>query len=160
VSFVASHRWAALRLRVRVFFRRHTLDRLLAAGSDPSWDPELGLRAAQLTAAPRRRELARSLERTLSDAHGRPRWSCAAPLDRGAVRLAAPELRTLAVGLSEAAAPAPQGIALGEQLLRDPDSPLYAPGDAEALQAAARIACDALGDRIAAIHEGRDRDSE
>jgi hypothetical protein len=124
--------------------RRHTLDRLLAAGGDPAWDPELGLRAAQLTATARRRALARSLERALREARGRARWSCAAPLDRGAVRLAAPELCTLAAELSEAVAPAPQGVALVEQLLRDPGSPLYAPGDEEALRAAARIACDAL----------------
>jgi hypothetical protein len=135
----------ALGMRVRVFLRHGTLDRLLAAGADPSWDPQLTARAARLTAAGRRRTLARSLEHALRDAHRRPRWSCAAPLDRRAVRLAAPELRALAAELSHEAAPAPQGVALAEQLLREPGSPLYAPGDEEALRAAALIACEALG---------------
>jgi hypothetical protein len=121
------------------------LDRLLAAGGDPCWDPELALRAAQVTAADRRRVLAKGLERAVSDAHRPPRWSCAAPLDRSAVRAAAPALRALAAGLTEATAPAPQGVALVEQLLRDPGSPLYAPGDEEGVRECARIARKALG---------------
>jgi hypothetical protein len=121
------------------------LDRLLAAGGDPCWDPELALRAAQVTAADRRRALAKSLERAVCDAHRPPRWTCAAPLDRNAVRAAAPALRALAAGLTEATAPAPQGVALVEQLLRDAGSPLYAPGDEDALRECARIAGKALG---------------
>jgi hypothetical protein len=120
------------------------LDRLLAAGGEPCWDPELALRAAQVTAARRRQALVKGLERVIRDAHRPPRWTCAAPLDRSAVRAAAPLLGALAAGLTEASAPAPQGIALVEQLLRDPGSPLYAPGDEEALSECARIACDAL----------------
>jgi hypothetical protein len=121
------------------------LDRLLAAGSDPSWDPELTLRAAQVTAVDRRRALAKSLERAVGDAHRPPHWTCAAPLDRRAVRAAAPALRALAADLMEESAPAPQGITLVEQLLRDPGSPLYAPGDEDALREGARIARQALG---------------
>lgn len=121
------------------------LDRLLAAGSEPSWDPELTLRAAQVTAMNRRRALGRGLERAIGDAHRPPRWTCAAPLDRRAVRAAAPALRALAADLVEGTAPAPQGIALVEQLLRDPGSPLYAPGDEDALRECARIARQALG---------------
>jgi hypothetical protein len=121
------------------------LDRLLAAGGDPCWDAELALRAAQVTAAHRRRALAQRLERAISDAHRPPRWTSAAPVDRSAVRAAAPALRELAAGLTEASAPAPQGIALVEQLLRDPGSPLYAPGDEDALRECARIAGQALG---------------
>lgn len=121
------------------------LDRLLAAGGDPCWDAELALRAAQVTAAHRRRGLAKRLERAISDAHRPPRWTSAAPVDRSAVRAAAPALRALAAGLTEASAPAPQGVALVEQLLRDPGSPLYAPGDEDALRECARIAGQALG---------------
>jgi hypothetical protein len=120
------------------------LDRLLAAGSDPCWDPELTLRAAQLTAAHRRGSLAKSLERAVSDAHRPPRWTCSAPVDRRAVRATAPALRALAASLTEATAVSPQGIALLEQLLRDPASPLYAPGDEEALRECARVARQAL----------------
>jgi hypothetical protein len=120
------------------------LDRLLAAGSDPCWDPELTLRAAQVTAIERRRALAKGLERVVGDAHRPPRWTCSAPVDRRAVRATAPALRALAASLTEAAAVSPQGIALVEQLLRDPGSPLYAPGDEDALRECARIARQAL----------------
>jgi hypothetical protein len=121
------------------------LDRLLAAGGDPCWYPELALRAAQVTASRRRRALAESLESAVHDAHRPPRWNCAAPLDRRAVRAAAEELRALAARLTEETAPAAQGIVLVERLLRDPGSPLYAPGDEDALREGARIARHALG---------------
>jgi hypothetical protein len=121
------------------------LDRLLAAGGDPAWHPELALRAAQVASGGRRRALAKSLERAVRDADRPPRWTCAAPLDRRAVRAAAGELRALAACLAEAAAPAAQGISLAGQLLRDPGSPMYAPGDEDALREGARIARQALG---------------
>jgi hypothetical protein len=120
------------------------LDRLLAAGADPSWDPELALRATQLTAPRRRRVLAQSLLRTVRDAHRAPRWTCAAPVDRRAVRAATPELRALATSLSQDAAPTPQAITLVEQLLREPGSPLYAPGDERALRESVRLVREAL----------------
>ena len=135
---------APLSLRARVFVRRGKLDRLLAAGADPSWDPEFGLRARQIIAPRRRRVLAESIEQAVRDAHRPPRWSCAAPLDRGAVRAATPELSALALDLTVEAAPAAQGVALATQLLRDPDSPLYAPGGGEALRVGAVVARRAL----------------
>jgi hypothetical protein len=119
------------------------LDRLLAAGADPSWDPELALRAAQVTTPRRRRALAESLVRVARDADRPARWSCAAPLDRSAVRHAAPELRALAADLRDE--PTPQAISLAEQLLRDPNSPLYAGGGADALRRSVRIAREAVG---------------
>jgi hypothetical protein len=120
------------------------LDRLLAAGADPSWDPELALRATQLTAPRRRRGLAQSLLRTVRDAHRAPRWTCAAPVDRRAVRAATRELRALAASLSQNAAPTPQAITLAEQLLREPGSPLYAQGDEGALRESVRVVSEAL----------------
>ena len=134
----------ALRLRMRVFVRRGTLDRLLAAGMDPAWDPELRLRAAQITAPKTRCALSASLQAAVRDAHRPPRWSAAVPLARGAVLAAADELRLLAGCLAEPTAPAAQGVALAGQIVRDPCSPLYAPGSPEALRAAARIAHRAL----------------
>jgi hypothetical protein len=155
VSVAGAQQWAsagrrppaghqALRLRARVFLRRGTLDRLLAAGMDPAWDPELGLRGAQITAPKRRRALSASLEAAVHEACRPPRLTAAVPLARGAVRAAADELRLLAGCLAEPAAPAAQGVALAGQLVRDPCSPLYAPGSPEALRAAARIARRAL----------------
>jgi hypothetical protein len=136
---------APLSLRARVFLRRGKLDGLLAAGADPSWDPELGLRAAQISTPRNRRVIANSLERAVWEAHRRVRWGCTAPLDRRAVRAAAPELSALALDLTVDAAPAAQGVALATQLLRDPSSPLYLPGEGEALRVGAVIARRALG---------------
>ena len=128
----------------RVLLRRATLDRLLAAGVGPAWDPELGIRAAQIAAVKALRALSLSLEAAVRSAHRPPQWTAALPLARGAVRAAAHELRLLAQCLAETAAPAPQGVALAKQLVRDPNSPLYAPGDHHALRAAARIGHRAL----------------
>ena len=135
----------SLVVRVRVFLRRRTLDRLLAAGAEPSWDPELRLRAAQVTSWHKCRLLAHSLEDAVSEAHRLPRWSCAAPLDRRAVRAAAPGLLALAAGLEADPRPAAQGVALATQLVTDARSPLYAPGDSDALREIARVARRALG---------------
>jgi hypothetical protein len=135
---------APIALRARVFVRRGMLDRLLAAGADPSWDLELALRTAQVTAPRKRRALAQSLVRAVRDVHGPPRWSCAAPLDREAVRAAAPALQALAADLTQEGTPAPQGIALARQLLQEPGSPLYAPGDEDALLEGVRVAREAL----------------
>jgi hypothetical protein len=120
------------------------LDRLLAAGADPSWAPELGVRAAQITDPRSRRALADGLANAVCEAHAPARWSCKVPLDRGAVRAAASELRALTAGLRFGAAPAAQGVALASQLVRDPASPLYLPGRPESLRTAAEIARQAL----------------
>jgi hypothetical protein len=135
-------------LRARVFVRRGKLDGLLAAGADPSWDPELGLRARQISAPRSRRALAESIERAVWEAHRPPRWSCTAPLDRRAVRKATPELSALALELKVQPIPRAQGVALTTQLLRDPDSPLYAPGAEEALRTGALVARRALGEAV------------
>ena len=144
---------APLSLRTRVFRRRATLDCLLAAGADPSWDPELALRAAQISALRRRHTLGDSLERAVWEAHRPPRWDCRAPLNRRAVRSATPELSALALDLRLDAAPAAQGVALATQLLRNPSSPLYAHGGGEALRAAAVIAHQALSQSAAVVQD-------
>jgi hypothetical protein len=105
-----------------------------------------------LTAPRRRRALEKSLVRAVHDAHRPPRWTCAAPIDRSAVRATTPELRALAASLSQEAAPAPQGVALAEQLLREPGSPLYAPGDEGALRESVRLT------RRALRHDGNPRE--
>ena len=135
---------STLSLRAHVFVRRRTLDALLAAGADPSWDPEMGLRASQISAPRARRALAGSLEQAVWEAHRPPFWDCRAPLDRRAVRTATPELLALALDLTVEAAPAAQGVALATQIVREPSSPLYSPGGGEALRAAAVIARRAL----------------
>jgi hypothetical protein len=137
-----------LALRARVFARRGKLDGLLAAGADPSWDPELRLRAGQISTPRRRRALAESIERAVWEAHRPPRWGCTAPLDRRAVRKATPELSALALELKVQPTPRAQGVALATQLMREPDSPLYAPGAGEALRTGALVARRALGEAV------------
>lgn len=139
-----SGRRPSLLLRTRVLLRRATLDRLLAAGVDPSWTPELELRAAQVTAWRKRRPLARSLDSAVSDAHHRASWSCKAPLNRPAVRAAAPALLALAADLAADGRPGVQGVELAKQLVTDSRSPLYAPGNEEGLRQMAQIARRAL----------------
>jgi hypothetical protein len=135
---------SSLELRARVLAHRGSLDRLLAAGADPSWAPELRIRAAQITDPRWRRALATGFANAVCEAHAAPRWSCRVPLNRVAVRAAAPELRALTASLRLGAAPAAQGVALASQLLRDPCSPLYLEGGPETLRAGAEIARQAL----------------
>ena len=134
---------ARLLLRARVLLKRHLLDGLLAAGADPSWGPELTLRAAQITDLHSRRALADGFARAVCEAHALPRWSCTAPIDRPAVRRGARASRACSQPHAEAPAAA-QGVALASQLLRNPCSPLFRPGDEHALRVGAEIARRAL----------------
>lgn len=135
---------SSLGLRARVLVQRGSLDRLLAAGADPSWAPELRIRAAQITDSRWRRVLANGFASAVREAHTAPCWSCRVPLNRRAVRAAAPELRALTASLTLGGAPTAQGVALAAQLLRDPCSPLYLPGEPETLRTGAEIARQAL----------------
>jgi hypothetical protein len=114
--------------RLRVWFRRYSLDRRLADGADAGESPELSCRAAQLLSERTRRRLAVWLESTLQDAQRPPRRSSAAlPLDRDAIRTARPELLSLARDLAEVREPVEvRGVARAQLLLSDGASPLYA----------------------------------
>jgi hypothetical protein len=59
----------SLLLRTRVGIQHGDLTRALAEGADPGTRPELALRAAQLTGKRSRRTLARTLRRTIAEAH-------------------------------------------------------------------------------------------
>jgi hypothetical protein len=58
----------SLGLRVKVAGRRVALTEQLANGADPASTPELSLRARQLTSDRQRRQTARALRRTVSEA--------------------------------------------------------------------------------------------
>ena len=121
---------------------RHMLSAGRHAGSDyDRWvTPMEAFRAATGGV----RALAGEFARAVCEAHAPPRWSCTAPIDRPAVRGAAPELRALAASLTLEAPAAAQGVALASQLLRNPYSPLYRPGNEHALRVGAKIARRAL----------------
>jgi hypothetical protein len=60
--------WRSLVLGVRVAASRDRLTRELAEGAEPSSSPERGARAAQLTSRRGRKQLARTLRRSISRA--------------------------------------------------------------------------------------------
>jgi hypothetical protein len=77
----------SLRTRLRVALHRPSLSRALAEGTDPGFSDELALRAFTLTSEPNRKSLARTLRRTIDEAH-RP------PLSRHKVLIAAATFST------------------------------------------------------------------
>jgi hypothetical protein len=114
----------------RVWLRRGSLDRSLAAGADPHDSPELARRARQL-ASPRFREgLAAGICNLLDAAEEPPRGlTSAVPLRRREILDNRPLLVELAEELRSGDELQPRGIALVERLLIDGDSPLYYAGD-------------------------------
>jgi hypothetical protein len=118
---------APVQLRLKVAAHRATLTRELAEGADPVSTPELALRAAQLTDERRRRQIARSLRRTIADAR-QPAWTRAlgSIVNRRAVLEAEEALRATITRLASPEPVAPEGMAMLERLLTDGIwSPVY-----------------------------------
>jgi hypothetical protein len=113
----------------RVWLRRGSLDRSLAAGEDPSASPELARRARQLTSPRFRSGLAASI-RNLIDAAEEPvpGLAAAVPIRRREILSGRALLLELADDLASGDDLKPRGIALVERLLTDGDSPLYSQG--------------------------------
>jgi hypothetical protein len=113
----------------RVWLRRGSLDRSLAAGADPGSNPALSLRARQLTSPRFRAGLAASI-RNLLDAAEEPRraFTAAVPLRRYAILGERELLLELADELEHGEDLLPRGIVLVERLLTDGGSPVYAEG--------------------------------
>jgi hypothetical protein len=121
----------------RVWLRRGTLDRLLAAGEDPAASPELTRRARQLTSRRRRSGLAASIRNLLHAAEERPRgFTAAVPIQRRAILRERQLLLQLAAGLESQDELEPRGIALVERLLIEGRSPVYLDAPEGALHAA------------------------
>jgi hypothetical protein len=113
--------------------KRGTFTRDLAAGADPLARPELAPRAAQLISTRERATMARSLRRTLRDAHAsRPTLGGPALIRRGAVRHAEDVITAVISRLEGPHPVSPRGMAQVQRLLTNADdSPLYnnaAPG--------------------------------
>jgi hypothetical protein len=86
----------SLRLRLRMRLRRRRLDRELLTGSEPDRDPLILRRARQLTDRSARADLAGLLQRVLDvSSKPEPRTNAAISIQRGCVRLAAPDIRRL-----------------------------------------------------------------
>ncbi|HEY2520703.1 MAG TPA: hypothetical protein VGJ19_11360 [Streptosporangiaceae bacterium] len=121
--------WATHRARVtdRLLARAFgaSLDRGLAAGAAPESGRRLAVRAQQLVALDRRRELARNWERLLAVAAGPPAAGPRALLCRGRIAAAAAEVRDLAAHLRAPLPVAATGVAAARVLLTDAAGPLY-----------------------------------
>jgi hypothetical protein len=112
------------RLRVRV--RRDSLDRRLAAGEDPRTDPDLSLRAEELTEGDARRGIAMVIYRLIDEAAGAPAlFSSKVPLARGAIVACTPLLCLIAGRLESNQPVAARGAAQASLLVHEGNSPLY-----------------------------------
>jgi hypothetical protein len=111
---------------VRVWLRRRSLDRSLAAGKDPGASPALSRRARQLTSQRRRAGLAASIRNLLDAAEeGPPGFTAAVPIQRHDVLRERELLLQIADDLESQDELKPRGLALVEGLLTDGGSPVY-----------------------------------
>jgi hypothetical protein len=119
---------APLGLRIRVATHRATLTERLAEGTDPASSPELALRASQLTTDRRRRQLARSLRRTVNEArHPAPTRALVSIVNRHAVFEAEDAIQAMIGRLASPDSVTVKGMAMLERILTDgASSPLYA----------------------------------
>ena len=139
----AAPRWW-VRLAARL--RRARLDAALADGTSPLASAELALRAGQLTGTRHRRAVADWIERATAAGDGTQAYrGSAAPLSRGEVWDARPNLDELAERLRSDEPVLPAGVARAEQLVTDLGSPLYAHDGPGSLAHTVRGVIRALG---------------
>ena len=118
---------SSLRLRMTVAARRDALTQELADGANPASTPERALRAAQLTSERRRRQMIRTLNRTLAEAH-RPSVTRALVtlIDRRAVLEAEDAIQAMIERLRSPEPVSVRGMAQAERIITDGvSSPLY-----------------------------------
>jgi hypothetical protein len=122
---------------VRVWLRRGSLDRSLAAGEDPAGSPDLARRARQLTSRRTRATLAASIRDLLDAAEEPPRvFSSPVPIQRHEILRERQMLLQVAAALDSEDELEPRGIALVDRLLIDGGSPVYMNGSEGALHGA------------------------
>ena len=117
----------SLKLRMAVAARRNALTQELAAGANPASTPERALRASQLTSDRRRRQLIRTLNRTLAEAQ-RPSVtrSLVTIVNRRAVLDAESAIQAMIERLRSPEPVTVTGMALVELIITDGvASPLY-----------------------------------
>jgi hypothetical protein len=136
----------SLVMRMRVAASRDRLTRELAEGTEPGSSPERGLRAAQLTSDRRRKQLARTLRRTISEAHqpGLTR-SRVVIINRAQVVDAEHAINAMVARLGYAEPVRAEGMAIAQRILTNADSsPLYNSAEAGALRRQMLVATAAL----------------
>jgi hypothetical protein len=141
--------------RLRAAVGRRALTRALSEGADPASSPELSVRAAQLTSSRTRKQLARTLRRTIAEAH-RPALtrSRVVIIRRAAVLGAEDALKVLIDRLGGSEPVRAEGMAITERILTDADwSPLYNRAEPGALRRLVGVATAAMGTRDPSTHE-------
>jgi hypothetical protein len=135
----------SLALRVRTRLRRNRLDAELARGVDPAASVELSLRAAQLSSASGRRELANALVEAVGDARGPNLGAFRMKTRRqdAAIREGADDVQALVMRLRADEPIDVRGAAMTARLLNDGASPLHQ-DSGQALRHAIRAAWVAL----------------
>jgi hypothetical protein len=133
-------------LRMRVAARRDSLTQALSGGADPATSPELAMWAARLTRDRHRRVIARTLRRTIADAHHPTLTRYGFVLiRRRAVIDAEHEFDALIKRLHSPEPVAPRGMALIQRIVTDGGwSPMYSPAAPGALRHLIALATEAL----------------
>jgi hypothetical protein len=141
--------------RLRVAVGRRALTRELSEGADPASSPECSVRAAQLTSHRNRRQLARTLRRTIGEAHRPPMTRSRVVIIRRAAVLDAEDALTAMIDRLGSSQPVrAEGMAIAERIVTDADwSPLYNPAEPGALRRLVRAATAAMGTRDPSTHE-------
>jgi hypothetical protein len=130
--------------RAAARLRGHALDRALIEGADPAATEQLAARAARLTSAPMRREVARGLDRlALGEREAPRRWQVRPFTNAAAAN--APELRALAARLREPGPLYARGIAMLSRLLTEGTGPAYSDRRGDLLAQRLRDARVAMG---------------
>jgi len=124
---VSSSAGASVKLRLRVYLTRGTLDRQIAAGRPYLSTPALALRAEQLAEPRTRRQVAGTLRKIVEYADRRSAGpvSSAVVVEPVAVRNARHPILGLAERLEGPAQLNPAGIARAQVLITDGSSPLF-----------------------------------
>jgi hypothetical protein len=130
-------------VRLRTRARRLELDRLLAAGADPSASPLLAARAAQLVEPSTRQRIAACLEQ-FAFAADRPSSRVKTLPLRGAVRPNQEALLDLARTLRRGQLQYARGIAMLELILADGTGPAYTEPTADGLAHQLAMAVEGL----------------
>lgn len=118
---------ASMKLRLKVYATRGTLDRQIASGRPYISTPALALRAQQLAEPRTRRQVARALRKIVECADQRTagRALSAVVVEPTAVRRARHPILGLAERLESPAQVNPAGIARAQVLITDGRSPLF-----------------------------------
>jgi hypothetical protein len=142
---VTDWRSRSLGVRFRTALQREALTLALAEGADPGTRPELALRAAQLTSDRTRKALARTMRRTIAEAHKPPMTrSRIVIVRRGAVLDAEDAINAMIARLGLRPVRA-QGMAIAERIVTNADqSPLYNPSEPGALRRVIGVATAAM----------------